>query len=1063
MIELLFKQRRAINLFFMVLFVLGLLSLNKLGTAELPEPPRSGLSVTAILPGASPEEIDQKVARLLQNAIKDVSGVEKVSSRSGESQVNLSVQFVDEHKDKDALAREVTQIINQVPNLPAELEGPFVFRPSNRIFPAMTLILAGGDDLERHKAWHEIEQVLRNVKQIEHIETLGDRDRRVEIQLDPMKLQQLGVRIDQVSGIIQQAFSDQSAGRMETFLFLNRIRVKAQPKTLAELSAIPIKIGNNTLPLGYIADIQEVLAPERLRVTHDGKKAWYINIYRRTGSKIADLSSAAKQVIKKVNLQFVEQKQDLRLTIIQDRSVIVDRVLGELGNAIILGMLLVLLVLWCFFGFHNALYAAIGIPFSFVATFIAMDIMGIGLNTFTLFGLVLVCGMIVDDSIVVLENIYSKLEQGLDTAKAIKQGMAEVMPAVLASTGTTVAAFLPLLLMTGGMGDFISQIPKVAILALVASLVECFVILPIHIYNRRHKSAKTESFQLNSFKQNVFNRTIDKLANRMSQCVSRLLLMPYRVLTTFVGLLVLTGALAYFTMDFKLFDADEVRSIRVHLTFAKTSDLAMTSQLMEHKRSALEAVPLVKDLVILNGWSDYNYRQQNRSHLATIELLLAKEAYESDNANKVSLQVEKILNSLPGLEKLQIVQEKSKPPAEIPVVIYLYGNDTRSLALANANVIQQLKMIPSINNISNQMEDGISELVFDVNEEMAAHYGLQAKEIGQLLHMTVTGQKIAKLDRGDEIVDVYVLEEKSSDWRSSKINHLTLSDGQVIPIEQLGTFTKKLAPDVVKRYQGNRYVAITADIDTSILSSFNTHRQIEQAITDDLLPEGVSFEQLGEFSQSQKSLTSMYQSALLSLGLVYLILAVLFRSYVQPLIVLLTIPLAYMGVIWGMSLMGRDISLFGLVGIIGLIGIVVNDSLVWVSCYNQLKSGQLKSKSHLEDSKPSAIRCCREAAVAAVKLRFRPIMLTTITTVFGLLPVALSKSAGIAGSMASTVVSGLLAASILLLVFLPVCVVIIDDLNNRFAELDRQSYLNKIAAFFSNKKQQKLNEMEQKF
>jgi len=1055
MIELLFKQRRAVNLFFIVLFALGLLSLNKLGTAELPEPPKSGLTITAILPGASPDEVDKKVARLLQNSIKDISGVEEVTSRSGESQVSLSVKFVDEHIDEDELAREITQVINQVPNLPAELEGPFVYRPSNRIFPAMTLILEGGDDLERHKAWYEIEQVLRNIEQVEHIETLGDRERRVEIQLDPMKLQQLGVRIDQISDIIQQAISEQSAGRMETLLFLNRIRVKAQPKTLAELSAIPIKIGSNTLPLGRIADIQEVLAPERLRVTHDGKNAWYINIFRRTGSKIADLSSATKQVIEKANMQFAEQKQGLHLAVIQDRSVIVDRVLGELGNAIILGMFLVILVLWCFFGFHNALYAAIGIPFSFVATFIAMDIMGVGLNTFTLFGLVLVCGMIVDDSIVVLENICSKLEQGHSSAQAIKQGMAEVMPAVLASTGTTVAAFLPLLLMTGGMGDFISQIPKVAILALIASLVECFVVLPIHVYHRRHKPTKAESFKLN-----IFNRTIDKLANRMSQGVSRLLLAPYRVLSVFVGLLILTGALAYFTMDFKLFDADEVRSVRVHLTFPKTSDLAMTSQLLEHKRAELKAVPLVKDLIILNGWSDYNYSRQNRSHLATIELLLENKAYDTDNANKVSRQVENILNDLPGLEKLQIVQAKNKPPTEIPVVIFLYGNDNRSLAQANANIIQQLKMIPSINNISNQMEDGIPELVFDVNEEMAAHYGLQAKEIGRLLHMSVTGQKIAKLDRGDEIVDVYVLSKKSSDWRSSKINHLTLSNGQVVPINQLGTFSKKLAPDVVKRYQGNRYVAITADIDTSILSSFKTHRQIEQMITDDLLPKGVSFEQLGEFSQSQKSLTSMYQSGLLSLGLVYLILAVLFRSYVQPLVVLLTIPLAYMGVIWGMSLMGRDISLFGLVGIIGLIGIVVNDSLVWVSCYNQLKSGQLKSESHFEGSEQSVMKCCRKAAVAAVKLRFRPIMLTTVTTVFGLLPVALSKSAGIAGSMASTVVSGLLVASLLLLVFLPVCVVIIDDISNY---LDEHSWMNKVALVFSKKEQQTLKEIENKF
>jgi len=1049
MMDLIYKQRRAINLFFIVLLALGLISLNKLGTAELPEPPVSGINVTAFLLGASPEEMDLKVARLLQNAIRDVSGVEEVKSQSRESQIFLSVKFVEGYENEDALAQEITQLINQVPALPDKLEGPFVFRPSNRIFPAMTLVLEGGDDLQRHKAWHEIEQIIKNIEAVEFIETLGDRERRFEIQLDTLKLDQLNIRIDQVSVIIQQAISNQSAGRMETFLSLNRIRVNAQPNSIIDLASLPIKIGDNTLPLQQIADIHEVLAPERLRVMHAGKKSWYINIYRRNGSKISDLSKATIRVIEQVNSQFAEQRQDMRLTVIQDRSIIVDRVLGQLGNAIILGISLVILVLWCFFGFHHALYAAISIPFSFAAAFIAMDIMGIGLNTFTLFGLVLVCGMLVDDSIVVLESISSKLEQGLETRTAIKQGLVEVMPAVFSSTATSVAAFLPLLLMTGGMGDFVSQIPKVAILALVASLVECFIILPVHIYQRQHRKSKgQQQIKQNQLKQsliagNIFNRTMDSFADKMSQWVARLLLVPYRVMSALAGLIVVTGVLAYFTMDFQLFDADEVRSIRVHLTFPKTTDLELTSKLLASKRTELESVPEIKDMVILNGWSDYNYSQLNRSHLATIELLLDMDGYDTVSANKVSDQVKRILQGLPGLERLQLVLAKNKPPAQTPIKIYLYGNDPESLAQAYFNVSQQLKAITSVKNISNPLEDGIPELVFNVNEEMAAHYGLQAKEIGQLLHLSVTGEKIAKLDRGDEVVDVYVLAKKSAHWQSNKISHLTLSDGQAIPIEQLGSFSKKMAPDIVRRYQGNRYIQITADIDESLLSNFKTHREIERLITKELLPKGVTFEQLGEFSSSQKSLMSMFQSALLSLGLVYLILTILFRSYSQPLVVLLTIPLAYLGVVWGMSLMGRDISLFGLVGIIGLIGIVVNDSLVWISCYNRLKnSDEIKANS------TSAAESSRLAAIKAVKLRFRPIMLTTITTVLGLLPVSLSKSAGIAGSMASTIVSGLIAASLLMLIFLPVCVVIIDNFNKYFAKFDGRVKLKKVAYFF---------------
>lgn len=1029
MIDFIFKQRRAINLFFFVLILMGLLSFDKLGTAELPEPPGTGLIVNAVLPGASPEEMDEKVARLLQSEIKDISGIDEVISRSRESLVSMRVKFVDDHSDEDALVREITQVINQVQDLPPELEGPFVSRPSNRIFSAMTLVLQGGSDVQRHTAWHEIETIIRDIKQVEHVQTLGDRERRIEILLDPLKLQQLSVRLDTVSRMIQQAITDQSAGRVETLLSMSRIRVVAQPNDINELKSLPIKIDDVIFKLEQIADVKEVLSPQNIKVDYHGKESWYINIYRRGNTKMEDLSLTIQKVVSQSNLSFKENGQDLKLIILQDRSFIVNRVLGELGSAIFIGMMLVLFVLWCFFGFHNAMYAAIGIPFSFLATFIAMDIMDIGLNTFTLFGLVLVCGMIVDDAIVVLENIVSKLEKGIEASLAIKNGMLEVLPAVLASTATTIAAFLPLLLMTGGMGDFISQIPKVAILALVASLAECFIVLPAHIYQRRNKKSS-----VNKYKNNIFNRSMERMVHKVTKIIAKLILIPYRVLGGFLVLLCMTSVLAYFTMDFELFDADEVRSVRVHLTFPKTTDLELTSQILSFKREEMASIPMVKDIVILNGWNDFNYAQQIRSHYSTIEVHLEPQAFEQQNADKVVNELKKILDTLPGLEKIQLIQAMNKPPVSAPVNIFLYGNDTETLTQANANVIATLSSIKSIKNIVNPMEDGIPEMVFNVDEEMAAHFDLQPKDISQLLHFSVTGDRIAKMDRGDEIVDIYVRGKNASDWRTSKIDHLTLKNGEIIAIDQLGEFTTQLAPDTVKRFQGNRYISITADIDSSIMSNFKTHREIERVLTDDLLPKGVSYEQLGEYSSTKKSLTSIFQSAVLSLGLVYLILTVLFKSYVQPLMVLLTIPLAYMGVIWGMSLLGRDVSLFGLVGIIGLIGIVVNDSLVWVSCYN----------NHRNSGSGGVVLSSTEAAEKAVKDRFRPIMLTTITTVIGLLPVALSESAGIAGSMASTIVSGLISASILLLIFLPVCAVIIDDLSSKSKNFKLKGrYLNR--------------------
>ena len=1018
MMTFIFKQRRAVNLLFFILIILGLLALDQLGTAELPEIPSSGLHVSAVLPGASPEEMDTKVARRIQSAVKDISGVEEVTSQASESSVFINIKFVDGHQDVDALVRDVTQVINQVEDLPDDLRGPYVSKPVNRIFSAMTLVLAGGSDLARHNAWFEIEQVLKNIQQVEYIDAIGDRERRIEVQLDPIKLQRLGVRIDQVSALIRGAITDQSAGRMETFMSMHRMRIKAQPGSTQDIADLQIAINNVNIPISQLGEVKEVLEPAKMNVDYHGEDAWYINIYRREGSKIADLSEAIHKVVSEVNQTFSQQQQPLKLVVIQDQSHVVDRVLGQLSSSILVGSLLVLLILWCFFGFHNALYAAIGIPFAFVVTFIFMDIMGIGLNTFTLFGLVLVCGMVVDDTIVVLENVCSKFEQGLPAQQAIQQGVVEVIPAVLAMTGTTIAAFTPLLLMSGGMGDFLGQIPKVAILALVASLAECFVILPVHIYHRRHKL-----HAFNTFQHNVFNRSMDKLGEKMAKLAALCVVKPYRVMVGFTVLLFGSVAFSYWTMDFQLFDAEEVRAVRVHLTFPKTTDLQMTSRLLASKRNELLAIDQIDDVIILNGWNDYNYGREIKSHVATIDLRLEAAILGEENAEALVSKVNQVLATLPGLEKLLVVKAMNKPPVSSPVSIYLYGNDPAKLAEATDNIIAQLKSIPPIEHITNPLQDGIPELVFEVDQEMAAHYGLGAAEIGFLSHFAVTGNKITKVDMGNEILDVYVLEQRPQNWQSNQLQHVTLANGAVISLAQLGTYSTKMAPDVIKRFQGNRYIKITANINDSIQSNFKTHRDIERLVTAELLPEGISFEQLGEYSSTQKSLTSMIQSALLALGLVYLILAMLFKSYVQPALVLLTIPLAYIGVVWGMYILGRDISLFGLVGIIGLIGIVVNDSLVWVDCYNHLREGR--------NGEPLTAQA---AAVQAVKQRFRAIMLTTLTTVLGLAPVALSTSAGIAGSMASTIVCGLIASSVMLLLFLPVCVVIIEDLGRRIRE-----------------------------
>jgi|TARA_Y100000310_G_scaffold35292_1_gene33363 multidrug efflux pump subunit AcrB len=1007
MISALVRQHRAVHILFITVFILGYLSLQKLGREELPEFGGDGLNITAILPGGSPQEVDLKVARPLHNAIKDIPGVEQVTSTSREGLVSLAVELMTDESDHVGLRREITQVLSQVPDLPDELEGPYVSRQQDRLFPAITLLFKGGTDVERHIEWLKVAQILSGLSELDAVEVLGDRDRRVEIRLDPIRLQHAALRIDGVAHAVQAALTDAGAGQVDQRMNTMRMRTRVQPATVAEIANLPLQTRNGVIPIHQIASVVDALEQEKVRVLHDGERVWYINLFRRSGSNITDLSRKVREITSHLNQQFEDDQQPYSIDILYDRSTVVTGNLDEMKVAILQGMALVLLILWLFLGIRNAFYAAIGIPFSFFAVFIAMDLLGLSINTLTLFGLVLVCGMIVDDAIVVLENIHRKRIEGKTGIAAIAAGLKEVAPAVVAATGTTIAAFLPLLLMTGGMGMYITQIPQVAILALIASLVECLFILPVHLY-RRTSGDRSEGRA---------HRAMVSAAGAFANLAGALVRYPYRSLTGFTLLLFVTGAVAYVNMDFELFSASETRVIRFHLEFPKSTDLDSMQELIDHGIEQMAPYRnQLDDIIGIIGWKSYNYRTEVRNHLATLELILADKDLSYDDARQLSDELASRLDSLPGLVRLQVSLETNSPPKDAPVSIYLYGNDSESLKGSSRRVRRILSEIPAIEHISDPMEDGIPEQVFEVNGETARFYGLSANEIGTLLRWAVTGFKAGKIDRGDEVIDLYV---KSG---TSHLTHLTRADGRVLPLSELGDFTLITAPDGVFRHNGDRYITIEAEINEDLSSVFRTHREIEARLNASVLSTGVTFEQQGEFSQTQESLTSMIQSGVIAIGLSYLILATLFRSFAQPIIVLMVIPLAYMGVVWGMTLTGQTLTLMGFVGVVGLIGIVVNDALVWVSFYNSSREAGLDSK---------------RAAVKAVERRFQPIWLTTLTTVCGLLPASLGDGAGIAQAMAHTMVYGLVTSSFLLLVFLPVCVVVLDDLTDRIGHTFR--------------------------
>lgn len=993
-------QRRAVQLFFIIVLVAGLISLGQLGREELPEPvdEYDGMTITAQLPGASPQEVDRSIARPIHAALKSMSGVKEVDSNASEGALYSRVRFKRGASDPDTLSREISQRINQITDFPLETEGPHVSQFKARLWEDMTLVFTGGDDLGRHQQWRWVEQQISSLPGISELVIKGDRPRRIDVQVNGLAMAAAGTRIDQLAGQLHNALDERAAGRIDNRMDLHQLRVETRPQSPEALADIAVVTQGGYRPLQQLASIENTLEPERLSVTADSKAAWYINVYREPGSNIEIISEDIRAVVDEVNRGFEQRGESYRLLVLKDRSEMVKRSFADLQISIGLGISLVMLVLWLFVGFRNALHAALGIPFAFLASFIVMQWLGLNLNILTLFGLILVCGMVVDDTIVVLENILRHYEAGGDRLQALRRGVGEVAPSVVVATATTIAAFFPLLLMTGDMGKVLSAIPKVTIIALVASLVECFVILPVHLYSNQNHAAKRP----------LLHNAMARGAELCTAMTVRILDRPRLSLSLLIVLIALTVMMAAKT-HFTLGNETEIRAVKVSVEFSHDTDLATTRRYLQQAEAALQSFrPAIAHIVNTAGWRQRGFYTEQQPYVATLEIFLSPEAMPIVSARPLSESLKETLRQqLPASAQLGVVLDTNTPSADSPIKVYVYSNNNESLLALAKQLRGQLATIPGLVELSDPLTNGIREDVFKVDHAAARRYGIGPGDISRLMHMAVTGFEVGKMELDGEMVPVHVSGAGSRFNDRHTLSHIALEDGRQLPLRQLGVFEHRQTAASITRNNDIRYLVIEGQIDPVEASLQQVQAGIEQLLASQQFPPGSRALQKGDFDEVAQSLVSMGQAALLAVGLCYLLLTLLCRSYTQPLVILLVAPLAVIGVVWGQWLSGDGLSLFGVAGIIGLIGIVLNDALVWIGFYNRRRP---------------QVTTAREAAIATVSLRFRPIFLTTITTVLALLPAAVF-GAGIATDIARITVFGLSGATLLLLLFFPLFVV----------------------------------------
>ncbi len=1029
-IEFFLNQKVLVNLLFLLLMVVGGVALLELPVERYPNVNMGKVMITTFFPGASPRDVEALVTREIEDSLDDLEEVEFIKSTSYRGRSSLIVKFVDD-TDYDELYKELRlKVLGAMSNLPPGIEPPLFKKVDVSYWlPVVTVNLVGNRDNHSLTLMaEEMKLFLKRVDGVKNVEITGEFVREFHIFLDPVRLEIIGLTYEDVATALQDANLSLPAGDYENEAGEFVVVVDELFRSRAAIASTIIRRDGD----GAFVTLGEVMSEARFAY-RDPPYLSAVNGRASVGLKIVknDQGSALKIVaeIEDIVGRFTErlEREGVEVVLTQDQRIHLDDSITTLGFNLVCGIILVTLSVWLFMGWRNAFLTMVGIPFSFLCTMIIMYVTGNSLNEITLFAFVLVSGIIVDDAIVVLENIYRHLQEGEPLRLAVLNGAVEVAWPVVAATSTTVAAFLPMLIMSGSTGEFFAYIPKAVSFAIMASLFECLVILPGHFLDWPGAQRLITSTYVGGGRERLvltwlrsFNEHIVALTLRFR-------------LSTLFGVITLFGAaltILYLSITgivplIKVkFFPDDYTLYYVEFQGPLATPLAETVKHLEAgSRVLLAGGPGELRSVTAQAGFFINEDYQpvwgnNVGHLAVTLPARRLQDFPDNPDNDPMLFLDHVRRQVASLSKegwkLRVRAEKDGPPAGKDINVRVVGADQKSVQGLAAVLDDFLRRDPRLgealtNFSSNQGEPGrIYRL--KVDQEKVAEYNLSRAQVASFAGSVLDGRYVGKFRAQDEDLDLKLKIDPAYLKQPADALKLSVSAGSGggLRLGDLVEVSSYLEPGYLNRYNSNRAVTLTAnlknDIRLSIPAVVKIVKDYYQAIAFDYPGAEVDF--AGEFESTKRSYTSLAYAFIIALLAIYMILALQFQSYLQPFIILSAVGFALIGVVFGKFLTQGLFTVNSFIAVVGVTGVVVNDSLVLIDFIN-------RAYLRLGD---------RRAAIReGIRIRLRPILLTTLTTTLGLLPMAIGFPyySLVWGTMASTFVTGLCTATFLTLFIVP--------------------------------------------
>lgn len=1004
-----------INILMITVLALGLFSLISLPQEQFAEVPFYWVNVIVPYPGVAAEDMEASVTIPVENAFQGMDRLKQISSTTSEGLSVVRVEFDDGIDDQlfKALFQDAQTRFSQVTlpdgTLPAILDD----FSSSDFLPVVEVIISGNLPYQelREQALALQNEILK-VGDVADVQIIGLPERQIQVQLDPTMLASLGLSVNEVVRSISEQNRSVPSGNLTTQSREYLIRTLGSIREVDDINSVIVRRSNQGEGIIRVSDVAQVVDAFEKDTPFNrfnGSPSVSLRV-----TKVVKGNSVA--IVDRVRSIVEEQQQvsGAKLTLFNDSTVQIASSLSVLSSNALMGLALLVIILGLFIGVRNSLITALGIPVTFALTFLVLDLLGETINTNTLFGLVLVLGLIVDHGIVIIENSYRLQTLGMKRHEAAILGVNQVIWPIIAATGTTVAAFLPLMIIPGTIGKFLRVIPLTVTIALIVSTFEALFFLPSHYaeWGPRERNIvrkpKKDRFGIFVGRYRMF---LENLYNRKGLYLVILLLIT-------VGVFSLVG-----TLKQDLFSAEDYSYFNIEITTPLGSTLDQTNRIVQsYEEVLLGKVGNGEILSISSNIGGSGNSQTTTQAQITVDLA-EKDQGRQRSIEAIIDELKRETYYLSGSEQVLFTKAQTGPPTSADFSFRLSGDSYQPIINAAAALSNALASIENVSNVQSDFVPGNPVLRVEVNQDQASRLGISVSTIAGYLRSRFDGVTVGTFFLENEEIDIIAQFAAKSADRFEDLEQILIptDDLRLVPLSSVATIKLDNSIGSIRRVEGKREITITADalgdvdqkaVNSQIRQLWDTQLEARYA--------GVDLVVGGEFADFSNLLIDILRVFVLGIFLMYLILGAQFNSYSQPFLILLSVPFAFIGVVLYLFVSGTPLSTTVIYSAVALAGVAVNDAIVLISFINDLRS---EGKS------------VREAVFESAVTRIRPILLTSLTTIAGLLPTAI----GIGGysvvwsPMASTIMVGLVFSTLSALLIIPLLYGVLYDRKPRSA------------------------------